>query len=107
MNETVTTARLSSRHDSPQHDNDNDDRWSMFDNNIYNHYDWSESSAQAPPPNENVNEDEAGAAFMEQVLPFIDPDAAGLFDQSQFSEDIMACVPQGPVTDMLPEYLLS
>ena len=57
IQETFTAAWLSSRHDSTQHDDDNDDMWSMFDNSSYNRNDLDVSSAQAPPPADNINED--------------------------------------------------
>jgi hypothetical protein len=108
IKETVTAARLSSHHDSLQHDNDDDDMWSMFDDSSYDHHDSSASSAQAPPPADNVNEDEADAAFMQQFLPFIDPDAANPFDPSRFSEDTMKYVhPKARYTDVLPDHLLA
>jgi hypothetical protein len=107
MKETVTAARLSSHHDSPQHDSDNDDTWSMFDDSSYDHHDWPASSVHAPPPAENVNKDEADVAFMQQFLPFIDPDAADPFDPSRFSEDTMKYVhPKAQYTDVLPDHLL-
>ena len=41
---------------------------------------------------DNSNKDEADATFMQQGLPFIDLNAANLFDPSQFSDDTMKYV---------------
>ena len=60
------------------------------------------------PPADNANEDEADAAFMQQVLPFIDPDAADSFDPSRFSEDTMKYVHhKARYTDVLLDHLLA
>ena len=80
----------------------------MFENSSYTHHDWSVSSVLAPPPAENVNKDEANAVFIEPFLPFIGPDAANLFDPSQFSEDTTQYVdPKTRYTDVLSDYLLA
>ena len=80
----------------------------MFDDSSYDHHDSFASSAEAPLLSDNVNKDEADATFMQQGLPFIDLNAANLFDPSQFSDDTMKYVhPKAQYTDVLLDYLLA
>ena len=65
----ITDAWLSSHQDSLQHDDDDTNTWSMFDDSSYNHHDSSVSSVHTPPPAENFNKDETNTTFMQQFLP--------------------------------------